>query len=609
MPISRPARYKRRKIRDWLIMAENGKIALPTFQRSYVWGNQRIADYLKALFENRPTGIFLILKTNGSPQFESRTLKGLDGNGANVQELVLDGQQRLTSLRKALHGTPSSRFYIEVEDLIRLNMKVKRVTWFSDKSGEGRSLLSPRTAYERNHMPLDILWDDQEIDDLGKEENAYKLGKIWKWCNDACGGSDASTVRYLETAIEESLCNLFLERKLYYCALPNETERNVAIEVFVETNKSSATIKRFDIVVALAQGDYREDIRNRIADFRTQNPVTTHYFSKDEEEAIPEIGEWILKVACLKISSEKFPSGAPPRESNYEVALESLFQEGEKSGPERLNALQGDLVAALETVARHGGATREMLASWPPVHVIAALQDEIRMIKDPRKESTTNTLISVYLWRTILTDRYEAQANDRLFEDFKALRDCLTKLRETGNFGNLPLIFDNEEYPVPTCEELIKMLPWIGRKSRLGRGIAGIIMKQTPQDWVTGNPLDVNTVRGLEGRGELNRHHVFPKAFLKESVLKEKVDHGLNGVLLSGGSNRVLSSMDPKEYLQKLLKDTQSLDEKELRKRVESHLVPYDALMSEGTPKNRYECFIKERATLMAEKIEELTSL
>ncbi len=605
MPISRPARYERRKIRDWLIMAENGEIALPTFQRSYVWGNQRIADYLKALFENRPTGIFLILETNGSPQFESRTLKDLDGSGASVQELVLDGQQRLTSLRKALHGTPSSRFYIEVEDLIRLNMKIKRITWYSDKSGEGRSLLNPRTAYEKNHMPLDILWDDPD-----KEENAYKPGKIWQWCHDACGGNGASTARCLEIAIEKSLYNLlFLERELYYCALPHETERNVAIEVFVETNKSSATIKRFDIVVALAQGGYGEDLRNRIADFRTQYPVTTHYFSKDEEEAIPEIGEWILKVACLKISSKKFPNGAPPRESNYEAALESLFQEGEKSGQERLDTLQGDLVAALETVARHGGATREVLASWPPVHVIAALQDDIRMIKDPRRESTTNALISVYLWRTILTDRYEAQANDRLFEDFKALRDCLIKLRKTGNFGNPPLIFDNEAYPVHTCKELIKMLPWIGRKSRLGRGIAGIVMKQTPQDWVTGNPLDVNTVRDLEGRGELNRHHVFPKAFLKESVPKEKVDHGLNGVLLSGGSNRVLSSMDPKEYLQKLLKDTQSLDEKELRKRVESHLVPYDALIAEGTPESRYESFLEQRAKLIVKEIKNLTNL
>ena len=35
-------------------MADSGAIALPNFQRSYVWPNQRIADYIAALFEDRP---------------------------------------------------------------------------------------------------------------------------------------------------------------------------------------------------------------------------------------------------------------------------------------------------------------------------------------------------------------------------------------------------------------------------------------------------------------------------------------------------------------------------------------------------------------------------
>ena len=56
MPISKPARYEDRSILDWLKMADNGRIALPSFQRSYVWDNLRIENYLMAMFENKPTG-------------------------------------------------------------------------------------------------------------------------------------------------------------------------------------------------------------------------------------------------------------------------------------------------------------------------------------------------------------------------------------------------------------------------------------------------------------------------------------------------------------------------------------------------------------------------
>ena len=169
MPISKTPRYEDRSILNWLKMADNGSIALPSFQRSYVWENQRIADYLMALFENRPTGIFLILETNNSgPQFVSRTLKGsaADTDPTKVQELVLDGQQRLTCLWNVLRGTAERKFYIEVEDLKKRNMEVKKITSYLDRSVlDGRSwlttALSRRWALRRqNRVPI---WIDGHI--------------------------------------------------------------------------------------------------------------------------------------------------------------------------------------------------------------------------------------------------------------------------------------------------------------------------------------------------------------------------------------------------------------------------------------------------------------
>ena len=85
MSLKETASYEARNVRDWLLMADSGAIALPNFQRSYVWPNQRIADYIAALFEDRPTGIFLTLRVQDTLSFASRTLKGVEADPLSVR--------------------------------------------------------------------------------------------------------------------------------------------------------------------------------------------------------------------------------------------------------------------------------------------------------------------------------------------------------------------------------------------------------------------------------------------------------------------------------------------------------------------------------------------
>ena len=118
--------------------------------------------------------------------------------------------------------------------------------------------------------------------------------------------------------------------------------------------------------------------------------------------------------------------------------------------------------------------------------MIAALQDDLQTIKKAARKGTANKLISAYLWRAFLSDRYEAQANDRLFDDLKGLRRCLEQIRDTGTYDELPSIFNDNDHPLPTAEELAKPLQWI-RKKRLGRAVAAVAMHRTPIDWGTGD--------------------------------------------------------------------------------------------------------------------------
>ena len=608
MPIATPAEYKAREVRDWLVMADSGRVALPSFQRSYVWDNARIAKYLKALYDNRPTGIFLTLQTQDRLSFESRTLKGVDANPRSATELVLDGQQRLTSLWNALKGTRPHKFYAKVKDLRDLDLAVKGIEFYSVNSVNGRAIENPRNAYKRNLVPIEVL--EETLTD------SHSRGKIWHWCEAACGdGAAAGEIYDLVTAIKFDLgYRLLRERDLHYCLLPADTDTNVAIKIFVETNRSSATIKMFDIVVAVAQAAHHEDLRNRILNFQNSTPIMAHYFSRDEQKMIPEIGEWLLKVACLRVrkvrdgeSVKECKNGLPPKAGNYEKALHGLFEDGRNCGLERFNKLQQALKVALNFVAQRGGFTKRTLPAWPPVHVIAALQDDLDRIRIPEWRATADKLISAYLWRSFLTDRYEAQANDRLHADYRNLRKCLSQIGNTGNYTILPPIFDDREYPPPSEQDLKKPLQWIGR-GRLGPAIAAVATHNTPQDWVSIRRLDVNTVRDLEDRRKLDRHHVFPKKYLRGHVGANEIDHGLNGVLISKEGNIALGTRAPDVYLKKILDKTHGLSEDELRSRIESHLVPYDALKRQGTPKSRYRHFIKQRAKIVSAEIDRLVT-
>ncbi len=192
--------------------------------------------------------------------------------------------------------------------------------------------------------------------------------------------------------------------------------------------------------------------------------------------------------------------------------------------------------AALRFTAARGGATKRILPAWPPVHVIAALQEDLRQL-DADMRRTAGRVLSAYLWRGFLTERYAKLANTRLHEDYTGLRAYIRAMASARRRGDAepPLddisIFDEGEYPLPDTRELTRA-GWIGTASRLGRAIAAVAMQGSPLDWVTGKRLDPDRVRSLEDDRKLERRHVFPPAKF-ESDLGDKLRLGLNGVLLS----------------------------------------------------------------------------
>ena len=77
-----------------------GAMALPEFQRGYVWSRNQVRELMKSLYRRYPVGSLLVWGT----KTESATARGDGKLQEGTVELLLDGQQRITSLYGIIRG-------------------------------------------------------------------------------------------------------------------------------------------------------------------------------------------------------------------------------------------------------------------------------------------------------------------------------------------------------------------------------------------------------------------------------------------------------------------------------------------------------------------------
>ena len=82
---------------------EKGKIQLPDFQRGWVWDDNRIKGLIASVIKSFPISVVTLLETGENVAFKTKPVEGATThNGVKPEFLILDGQQRLTSLYQAI---------------------------------------------------------------------------------------------------------------------------------------------------------------------------------------------------------------------------------------------------------------------------------------------------------------------------------------------------------------------------------------------------------------------------------------------------------------------------------------------------------------------------
>ena len=89
-----------------LTRIQHGEIALPDIQRPFVWTNARVRDLFDSMYKGFPVGYLLLWSTGADTGIKQI---GTDNKQAAPSLLIVDGQQRLTSLYAVITGTPVVR--------------------------------------------------------------------------------------------------------------------------------------------------------------------------------------------------------------------------------------------------------------------------------------------------------------------------------------------------------------------------------------------------------------------------------------------------------------------------------------------------------------------
>lgn len=594
--------YTSRRLVDWMQRIHDGRVALPTWQRSLVWDVSKVKSLVDSLLRDRPVGTLLLMPKDES-RFRSRPIRDTNSSDRSVDdgELILDGQQRLTALWRAFHDNPE-RLFVRVFNWEKRHLSVEKVC-SAGECGLTATDDDPHIAvqeYDARCIPLAVLG----IDCVTQSEDA-----AWQWCNRA-KKNDGEAARRLHQRIQRELAEPFRHRRLWHLMLPRDVSREEAIEIYIRTNESSAVIRRFDIAVAMYDSDtgnsLREEIVQMVDEMGASQFLIHSFFDTEEGEdgLIPSLGEVLFKVACLW-------TGFAPTEGKYtkEAVLKTLRT--------RREDLRDALTWALDLYRQEGIPDRRFVPSDVPLRVLPALYPVIDRAKE-NAEARVQRYVREYLWRAFLTDRYSRSANTRLHEDYRAiesnLRDNPRGARDSWRDG-VP-IFSDSHYPIPDWKRLADLDGDVLRSPRsrntLAKAVFAISLRDG-RDFATGQPAG----SGLRDQ-RWDYHHLFPKDYLrKHGLLSRQINHGMNFALVTAKTNSIIRNQAPHKYLASdgaLARAANGEAGRELPQLVHSHQIPYRPLVEPPRPgipqaaevQRLYRAFIEARAKMLARAMKDL---
>ncbi|MBQ1124625.1 DUF262 domain-containing protein [Streptomyces sp. B15] len=572
----------KRPLRDLLQQVQVGKAQLPEFQRGWVWPWPNIASLLASISLSYPVGTVMLLKAGGDVRFKYRPIEGAAPPGdAEPESLVLDGQQRLTSLFQALklhrpvetqdlrNHRAAGWFYADMraaleengdrEEAIRFLPESRVVRNFRGEVLEDYS--TPELEYEHHLFPLHAVFDNG---DWGDEFTDY-------W-------SDHKEKRTLWRAFRQTFVRPFDLYHVPIIELGQEVPRQAVCQVFEKVNTGGVTLTVFELLTATyAADDF--DLRKhweyecraawQAPEYRILREVSNTDFlqavtllataerwwrerdSGTEEERLPRIG--CKRKDMLALSLTDYRRFAPMLVAGFKTAAKFLHQQyvfDTKFLPYGTQLIPLAAIFALAAEDAQSAGAQEKLARW--------------------------------YWCGVFGELYGGSTETRFSQD---LPDVVDWIRGSAT-----------EPRTVTAAQFSpgRLLTLRTRNSAAYKGIYALLLKAGAVDWRTGEKAEVT---GYFDEA-VDIHHIFPKSWCEKAGLDPAVFNSIvNKTPLTARTNRIIGGVAPSEYLGRLVNAAETPRDS-VNQHIRTHLADPGLMSSD-----KFEAFFAARKSALLDQI------
>ncbi len=565
-------------LKETVAKIQSSEFALVHFQRDYVWEAEKVRKLLHSICMGYPIGSLLLVKSGGNG-LAQRPFMGQDYKKDEVTHLVLDGQQRLTSLFHALIKAEDHLYFFDLSkfrststenDTYRMlqEMIISREIPTID-SVKKKNDFEKKQEFEKKHSEFDAEY--REYKSLVKKKLLPATALLNPWRDKekmATAAKHAEPTPALDQqTIEEfsSLCAKFIELvdpkvdnyMIPRVTLDTKTTLNAIARIFETINNTGVKLSTFDLLVA--RHFETCDMRQMWIDVAPENSLFTTY-------GVDEL-EFAETVYLIGIDQKN------ARESGFSAA--EILETPAQHFIQNWSHVAEGYKMAFDLLSKLGIHKKSDMPYGPmivPVAALFAIATRDKMISSIQRAEIKDK-ISWWFWNCVFRQTYQEGASSRRMTHFHGLTElCFNNKAPEDIQAFKHDIIDGGA--LPDSDTLLRILPG----GAIYRGILALLLSREPKD--------LHSLEALRQGIATDDHHIFPKDMLdkiipnkgpsakkKDNLEKwQMIDNVCNRTKIDNKSNRSVSNKDPRDYIREILVESDH-DHIAIKSVINDHLI------------------------------------
>jgi hypothetical protein len=540
-------------------MAQEGQLAIPLFQRDFVWNAKDIVDLFESILRGYFVGSVLLWTVNGETDLKIDPVygTGITEEKLKPRYLILDGQQRISSIFYAARA-PNQRlwnttrpyvFFIDFRKLLtfsKLGESANLIVHLPRDTAERRGLMQRPGQFDRWYFPM---FEFPNLYEWLDEFEEYQQTKL---------DNPPEKLREMKKRLREYLKQVWEEFEVPFIILPKDMNLVDVAKIFEKLNSTGVVLTVFDLLNA-RMVKHKIMLRQMWEGVRTSEdfPLLQKFSEGDERFPV-----YVLQTIAL------FRGKSTKREELLNLAPDDFREDWVRA----CNAIERALQRATNLRDGFGVISPKWLPYITMVPVLSLLLDKLETRVD---KPQCITKINRWYWSAIATHAYSGSTDTQIAQDSREMLDWFeddSKVPQT--------VRDAKDELKPAS-----LMQMVKSSDAVYASIMCLVALKGGRDFLKVNMIEFNT---------LDDHHIFPRSRSDEFKAGDMINAIVNRTLIDRDTNeKYIRDSRPSEYLRRIMRE-QGITEDELRKRLDTHLIDseaFNALLVDD-----YQTFISRRA-------------